>query len=215
MVACHIAPQMAPCCSFSHSLSAFTRVTRRIALQMAPCCSFFCLSMAFTMVCTQYCLVADSRLHILPLVNSFHDVCVLYFSTDGTVLLILPLVDGFYGLHSIVFILSLLDSFSDDLRAILFSGWQYITLSSVRQWHSWLTHHFTQRMVPRSLFFHLSMGVMSVCTPYCLQTGSPLLILPLLKGFSDNSHPLLLGWQRISCFSAHQWLSQWIVGLIE
>jgi len=56
---------------------------------------------------------------------------------------------------------------------------------------------------------------MSVCAPYCLQDGSPLLILPLVKGFSDNSRPLLLGWYRIPRSSARQWLSQRFVRLIE
>jgi len=126
-------------------------------------------------------------------------VCALYCSANGSALLIRSLLDGF----------------SNDLHAILLSGWQRITLSSARQRRSRFTHHFAQRMAPRSLFFHSSTGVMSVCAPYCLQDGSPLLILPLVKGFSDNSRPLLLGWQRIPRSSARQWLSQWFVRLIE
>jgi len=70
--------QMALCCSFFRSLSAFTRVARRIALWMAPCCSFFRSSTAFP---------------------TFR---VLYCSADGTVLLFLPIVDGFHGLRAVL-----------------------------------------------------------------------------------------------------------------
>jgi len=102
--------------------------------------------------------------------------CVLYCSANGSALLIL----------------SLLDRFPDNLRAILLSGWQRIALFSACQWRSRFRYHFAQRMVSYSLFFRSSTGVTSVCIPYCSQDGSPLLILPLVKGFSDNSRPYCL-----------------------
>jgi len=87
-------------------------------------------------------------------------------------------------------------------------------------------------MASHSLFFRSSTGITSVCTPYCSQDGSPLLILPLVKSFSDNSHPYCLdgseflvlqlancfhkglyillssGWQRIAHSFTHQHLSR-------
>ena len=88
-------------------------------------------------------------------------------------------------------------------------------LISTRQWHSRFRYHFAQRIAPYYLFFRSSTGVTSVCIPHCSQDGSPLLILPLIKGFSDNSRPLLLVWQRIPHSSARQWLSLRFVRLIE
>jgi len=105
------------------------------------------------------------------------------------------------AVHSLL-ILSLLDGFPDNLRAILLSRWQHIVLCYARQQRSRFRDHFAQQIASHSFFFRLSTGVASVCTPYCSQDGSPLLIILLVKGFSDNSRPLLLGWQRISHSSA-------------
>ena len=142
--------------------------------------------------------------------------CVLYCSANGSALLILSLIDGFH----------------DNSHTILLRGWQRIALFSTCQWRSRFRYHFAQRMVSYSLFFRSSTGITSVCTPYFSQDGSPLLILPLVKGFSDNSLPYCLdgseflvlqlpnsfhnglyvllssGWQRIAHSFSRQYLSR-------
>jgi len=48
-----------------------------------------------------------------------------------------------------------------------------------------------------------------VCAPYCSADESALLILPLVNGFHDGFHAVLLrGWQRIAYSSACQRFSQ-------
>ena len=161
-------------------LSGWQRIAHSFSCQL--------LSQRFSRRITQLIAVHCSFFHSW---TAFTTVYALYCSANDSEL----------------FILSLLDGVPNDLCAILFRGWQRITLSSTRQWRSWFTYHCAKRMAPRSLFFHSSTGVTSVCAPYCSQADSPSLVLALLKGFSDNSHPLLLGWQRIPCSSACQWLS--------
>jgi len=56
--------------------------------------------------------------------------CVLYCSANGSALLILSLLDGF----------------PDNLRAILLSGWQHIVLCSGLQQRSRFRDHFAQQI---------------------------------------------------------------------
>jgi len=69
--------------------------------------------------------------------------CVLYCSANGSALLILSLLDGF----------------PDNLRAILLSGWQRIVLFSACQRRSRFRDHFAQRIASHSLLFRSSTGI--------------------------------------------------------
>jgi len=57
-------------------------------------------------------------------------------------------------------------------------------------------------------FFLSSTAFTTVCALYCSADGSASLILPLVTGFSDGLHTVLLsGWQHIPVTSGRQWLS--------
>jgi len=121
-------------------------------------------------------------------------VCAPYFSADGGGLLILSLVNGFH----------------DGLCAVLLSGWQRIAPSSARQW---LFRRFTRRIAQwiaaHCSYFRSSKPFTTDCAPFCSADGSALLILPLVNGFHNGLHAVLLGGlQRIAHTSAGQWLSQ-------
>jgi len=64
-------------------------------------------------------------------------------------------------------------------------------------------------MADRS-FFLSSMAFMMVCAPYCTADGSGLHLPPLVNGFPDRLHAVLLcGWPCIAHSSSRQQLSRW------
>jgi len=177
--------QMALCCSFFHSLSAFTRVARHIALRMALYCLFFHSSTAFP---------------------TFH---VLYCSADGSVLLVLPFVDSFHGLHAV------LQSGRQQIAPSSICpqlSWRFACCIAHSSGRLQLSQCFacciTQLMAAHCSFFRLP-TVFMVCVLYCSVDGGGLLILPFVNGFHEGLHAAFLsGWQQISHTSAHQWLSR-------
>jgi len=158
-----------------------------------------------------YCLFLHSLM-------AFPTVRTPYCSVDGSALLICSLVNGF----------------SDGVRAVLVRGCKGIAHSSARQQlfrrfarriaqrmaahchsfcHQRLSRQIARRIVPRvaadGSYLCLSTAFLTVCAPYCSVDGSGLLILLLANGFYDGLHTVLLrGWQRIAHSSACQWLSR-------
>jgi len=154
-----------------------------------------------------YCLFLHS-------LTAFPPVRVPYCSADGRALLILSLVNGF----------------SDGLRAVLLRVWQRIAHSSARQrLFRRFARRIAQRMAAHRSFFLSSTAFPTVrapycspdgrgllvlslvnsfhdrCAPYCSADGSGLLIPPLVNGFQDRSRAIRLsGWHRIARSSARQ-----------
>jgi len=150
--------------------------------------------------------------------TAFPPVRVPYCSADGSALLILSLVNGF----------------SDGLRAVLLCVWQRIAHSYTRQrLFRQFARRIAQQMAAHCSFFLSSTAFPTVrapycladgrgllvlslvngfhdgCAPYCSADGSGLLIPPLVNRFHDGSRPVLLsGWQRIAHTSARQRLSR-------
>jgi len=63
-------------------------------------------------------------------------------------------------------------------------------------------------------FFLSSTAFTTVCVPYCSADGNGLFILPLVKGFHDGLHAVLLR-QRIAHTSARERLSRWFARRIS
>jgi len=171
------------------------QIVRRIAPLMAADCSALRASMAFTMVFAPYFSVDGSGLLILPLVNGFHEEfpAVLHSGWRGGSL-----------------ILSVVNGFHDGLRTVLLGGWQWIAHTSTRPR---LSQRFTcgiaRRMAADCSFFLSSTAFMTVSAPYCSVDGNALLISPLVHGFPDGSHAILLtGWRRIAHSFSRQQLSR-------
>jgi len=62
------------------------------------------------------------------------------------------------------------------------------------------------------LFFYSTTAFTTVCTLYCSVDGGGLLVLPLVNGFHDSTHAVLIsGWQQFAHTSAHQHISAWFV----
>jgi len=116
--------------------------------------------------------------------TTFPTVCAPYCTANGSGFLLLPVVNHFH----------------DGSRAVLLSGWQRIADTSARQRLSQrFVRRIAQRMATDCTFFLLSTAFTTVCAPYCSEDGTALLILPLVNGFSDGLHAVLLsGWQRIA-----------------
>jgi len=125
---------------------------------------------------------------------AFTTVCAPYCSADGAGLLILTLVNSFH----------------DGLHAVLLSGWRRIAHSFSRQWLSRrFARRIAQQMAADCSFFRSSSAFTTVFAPYFSADGGGLLILPLVNGFHDGFHAVLLsGWQRIAHSSSCQWFSQ-------
>jgi len=127
--------------------------------------------------------------------TAFTTVCALYCSADGGGLLILSLVNGFHN----------------DLRAVLLSGWQRIAHTSA---HQRLSRQFARRIALRMAadcsIFRSPTAFTTVCAPYSLADGIGLPPPPLANGFHDDLRAILLsGCHRIADTSASQWLFRW------
>jgi len=126
--------------------------------------------------------------------TDFTTVCAPYCPADGSGLLIPPLINGFH----------------DGLRAVLLCGWQRIAQSSACQQLSIrFTRRIPQRMVSDCPHLRSPTAFTTICAPYCSADGIALLTPPLVNGFHDGLHAVLLsGWQRIAQSSTRQQLSR-------
>jgi len=127
-------------------------------------------------------------------------VCVPYCSADGIGLPPPPLANSFHDdlravLHtgwrggSLIF--SLVNGFHNDLRAVLLSGWLRIAPISARQQLSrWFTRRIAQRTAGHCSFFRSSTAFPMVGVPYCVVDGSGLLIPPVVNGFHTCGNQL-------------------------
>jgi len=170
---------------------------------------FVCLSTVFKTDFQPYFSADGGQLLILPLVYGFHDglPTVLHSGWRGGSLVHL-LVNGFH----------------DGLPTLFLSGWRRIAYSSTRQqfprwiacymalrmaWlitcsfdRQWLSPQFmrwiAQWILADSSYFRSSTAFTKVCVLYCSADGSGLLIPPLVHGFPNGSHVVLLsGWLQI------------------
>jgi len=171
----------------------------RIAQRMAADCSYFRSSKAFTMDCAPYCSADGSRLLLRPLVNSFHNGLPAIFpsvwqwipnswSRQRLSRRFACRIAQRMPEHCSFFRSS---TASTTVFAPYYSAdgsrWQRIAHASAHQWlPRWFAHGIAQRMAA---------------------DGSRLLILPLVNGFHDGLHTVLLsGWQRIAHSCTRQWL---------
>jgi len=109
--------------------------------------------------------------------KAFTTLCTPYCSADGGGLLILSLVNGFH----------------DDLRAVLLSGWQRIAYTSA---HQRLSRRFarriTLRMAANCSIFRSPTAFTTVFALYCLAGGIGSPPPPLTNGFHDDLRAILL-----------------------
>jgi len=103
-------------------------------------------------------------------------------------------------------IYSLVNGFSDGVRAVLVRGCQGIAHSSARQQlFRRFARRIAQRMGAHYSFFLSSTAFTTDCAPYCSPGGSGLLIPLLVNSVPDGLRAVLLsGWQRIAHSSARQ-----------
>jgi len=125
--------------------------------------------------------------------TAFTMVCTPYCLADGIGLPLPPLANGFH----------------DDLRTVSLSGWHRVAHTSTSQrLPRRFARRIAQRTAPHFSFFHSSTAFPMVRAPYRAADGSGLLIPPLVKGFPDGLHAVLLsGQQCIAHSSAPERLS--------